>query len=147
MWVTSIVARNFINILLLFQPYYRQQLDAAAAYVRLEKERDQLRASLDQATERVAELEKALHESQERELACVAQEKTQVDRLLSLVGVLGGMFRLNAYCVLIFSLSDLESLAQRFVVELPRKTRRVTRLIWRLLSASSTGSTPMRPTR
>ena len=60
MWVTSIVARNFINILLLFQPYYRQQLDAAAAYVRLEKERDQLRASLDQATGRVTELEKAL---------------------------------------------------------------------------------------
>ena len=101
MWVTSIVARNFIKILLLFQPYYRQQLDAAAAYVRLEKERDQLRASLDQATGRVAELEKALHESQERELARVAQEKTQVDRLLSLAGVLGGKFRLNAYCVLI----------------------------------------------
>ena len=101
MWVTSIVARNFINILLLFQPYYRQQLDAAAAYVRLEKERDQLRASLDQATGRVDELEKALHESQERELARVAQEQTQVGRLLSLVGVLGGKFRLHAYCVLI----------------------------------------------
>ena len=47
MWVTSVVARNFIDILLLFQPDYRHQLDAAAAYVRLEKERDQLRASLD----------------------------------------------------------------------------------------------------
>ena len=111
MWVTSIVARNFINILLLFQPYYRHQLDAAAAYVRLEKERDQLRASLGQATGRVAELEKALHESRERELARVAQEKTQVDRLLSLAGVLGGKIRLNAYCVLIFPLFDLESLA------------------------------------
>ena len=76
MWVTSRVARSFIKILLLFQPYYRQQLDAAAAYVRLEKERDQLRASLDQADKRVAELElkirsqgeleKSLHEFQER---------------------------------------------------------------------------------
>ena len=69
MWVTSIVARNFIDILLLFQPYYRQQLDAAAAYVRLEKERDQLRSSLDQVTGRVDELEKALRDSQDRELA------------------------------------------------------------------------------
>ena len=111
MWVTSIVARNFINILLLLQPYYRQQLDAAAAYVRLEKERDQLRASLNQATGRVDELEKALHESRERELARVAQEKTQVGRLLSLAGVLGGKFRLDAYCVFdLFSLLDLEFL-------------------------------------
>ena len=99
MWVTSIVARNFINILLLLQPYYRQQLDAAAAYVRLEKERDQLRASLDQATWRFDELEKALHESRERELARVAQEKTQVGHLLSLAGVLAGKFRLDAYYV------------------------------------------------
>ena len=100
MWVTSIVARNFINFLLVFQPYYRQQLDAAAAYVRLEKERDQLRASLDQATRRVAELElklqaqaeleKALHESQEHERVRATQEKTQVDRLLALAGTLGG---------------------------------------------------------
>ena len=97
MWVTSIVARNFIDFVLLLQPYYRQQLDAAAAYVRLEKERDQLRASLDQATGRVDELERALRESQERELARVAKEKTQVGRLLSLAGVLGGEFRLDAY--------------------------------------------------
>ena len=95
--MTSIVARNFIDILLLFQPYYRQQLDAAAAYVRLEKERDQLRASLDQATGRVDELEKALRESQERELARVAQEKTQIGRLLSLAAVLGGEYRPDAY--------------------------------------------------
>ena len=84
------------------QPYYRQQIEAAAAYVRLEKERDQLRASLDQATKRAtelelklrtqAELEKALHESQERERVRVEQEKTEVDRLLSLAGALGGEF-------------------------------------------------------
>ena len=107
--MTSRVARNFINSLLLFQPYYRQQLDAAAAYVRLEKERDQLRASLDQADKRVAELElkirsqgeleKSLHELQERERMRVDQEKTQVVRLLSLAGALGGKFRLDAYCV------------------------------------------------
>ncbi len=97
MWVTSIVARNFIDFLLLLQPYYRQQLDAAAAYVRLEKERDQLRTSLDQATGRVDELERALRESQERELARVAQEKTQIGRLLSLAVVLGGEYRLDAY--------------------------------------------------
>ena len=113
MWVTSRVARNFIKILLLFQPYYRQQLDAAAAYVRLEKERDQLRASLDQADKRVAELEvklqaqadleKTLHEFQERERVRVGQEKTQVDRLLSLAGALGGKFRLDAYCVVAFA--------------------------------------------
>ena len=98
--MTSIVARNFINFLLVFQPYYRQQLDAAAVYVRLEKERDQLHASLDQATRRVAELElklqaqaeleKALHESLEHEPLRATQEKTQVDRLLALAGILGG---------------------------------------------------------
>jgi len=59
------------------QPYYRQQMEGAAAFVRLEKERDQLRTSLEQATKRVAELEqklqdqsemeKTLRESQERE--------------------------------------------------------------------------------
>ena len=113
MWVTSIVARNFINFLLVFQPYYRQQLDAAAAYVRLEKERDHLRASLDQATRRVAELElklqaqaeleKALLEFRERERVRVDQEKTQVDRLLSLASALGGKFRLDAYCVVAFA--------------------------------------------
>ena len=111
--MTSRVARSFIKILLLFQPYYRQQLDAATAYVRLEKERDQLRASLDQADKRVAELElkirsqgeldKSLHEFQERERVRVDQEKTQVDRLLSLAGALGGEFRLGAYCFFCFA--------------------------------------------
>ena len=82
------------------QPYYRQQLEAAAANVRLEKERDQLHTSLDQATKRAeelelrlqaqAELEKTLRESQERERVRAIQEKTQVDRLLSLAGTLGG---------------------------------------------------------
>ena len=82
------------------QPYYCQQLEAAAAFVRQEKERDQLRTYLDQATRRAAELErklqaqaeleKALHESQERERVRVVQEKTQVDRLLSLAGTLVG---------------------------------------------------------
>ena len=100
MWVTSTPATLY-NLLFL-QPYYRQQLEAAAAYVRLEKERDQLRTSLDQATKRAAELElklqaqaeleKALHESQERERVRVVREKTEVDRLLSIAGALGGEF-------------------------------------------------------
>ena len=90
------------NLLLFLQPYYRQQLEAAAAYVCLEKERDELRTSLDQATKRAeelelklqdqAELEKALHESQERERVRVVREKTEVDRLLSIAGALGGEF-------------------------------------------------------
>ena len=114
MWVTSIVARNFINFLLILQPYYRQQLEAAAAYVRLEKERDQLRTSLDQATKRAeelelklqaqAELEKTLHESQERERVRAIQEKTQVDRLLSLAGALGGEFSALAPTCICFAL-------------------------------------------
>ena len=89
-------------MLVCLQPYYRQQLEAAAAYVLLEKERDQLRTSLDQATKRAEELElklqaqagleKALHESQERERVRAIQEKTQVNRLLSLAGALGGGF-------------------------------------------------------
>ena len=74
----------------------------------MEKERDQLIASLDQATKRAAELElklqaqaeleKALHESRELERVRAVQEKTQVDRLFSLAAALGGeFFCLNAY--------------------------------------------------
>ena len=99
-------------MLVCLQPYYRQQLEGAAAFVRLEKERDQLRTSLDQATRRAAELEqklqaqaeleKELRESQEREHARANQEKTQVDRLLALAGVLGRkFFGLTPTCLLV----------------------------------------------
>ena len=104
-------------MLVCLQPYYRQHLEGAAAFVRLEKERDQLRTSLDQATRRAAELEqklqaqaeleKALHESQERERARDDREKTQVDRLLALANVLGRkFFGLTLTCIVVeFGLS------------------------------------------
>jgi hypothetical protein len=82
------------------QPYYRQQVEAAAAFVRLERERDALRVSLGDALNRASELEQKLkaqskleddlRDSQEREHAREEFEKTQVDRLLSLAHTLGG---------------------------------------------------------
>jgi len=74
-------------------------VEAAAAFVRLEKERDHLRISQEQATKRISELEKkletysemekSLREAQQREQARNELEKTQVDRLLSLAHVVG----------------------------------------------------------
>ena len=74
-------------------------MEGAAAFFRMEQERDQLRTSLERATKRVTELEqklqthadmeKSLGEDREREQARDDLEKTQVDRLLALADVVG----------------------------------------------------------
>lgn len=84
-------------------PFYRQQVTAAEAYIRLEQERNQLLADLKQAkldqqtaATRMTELEaenenakKALEEAKKREDEKRDSEKTQVERLLSRADVVG----------------------------------------------------------
>ena len=77
-------------------------MEGAAAFVRMEQERDQLRTDLERATKRVTELEqklqthadmeKSLGEAREREQARDDLEKTQVDRLLALADVIGSKY-------------------------------------------------------
>ena len=42
-------SRAQIDVLCFLQPFYRQQMEGAATFVRMEQERDQLRAALEQA--------------------------------------------------------------------------------------------------
>ena len=42
-------SRAQIDVLCFLQPFYRQQMEGAAAFVRMEQERDQLRTALEQA--------------------------------------------------------------------------------------------------
>ena len=49
-WNSWAQAQNNLHVILFVQPYYHQQVEGAAAFVRLEQENQRLQAALDRMT-------------------------------------------------------------------------------------------------
>ena len=55
-WNSWAQAQNNLSVILFVQPYYRQQVEGAAAFVRLEQENRRLEAALDRMTRKCSSM-------------------------------------------------------------------------------------------